>query len=289
MFFVWLTALRPKQWSKNLVIFAGLVFAQKFFDLHYLQISFLAFLAFSLCASSVYLINDVKDLEQDKRHPIKSLRPLPSGKISVPVAILLSLVLAVISLSLAFWLQRPFGLLLTIYWVMMLAYSFKLKHIVIVDILVISTGFIIRAISGAVVLDVMISRWLISCAIFLSLFLILAKRRHEIVVLGLTAADHRAILMEYGDRLLDQMIAVVTACTIISYVLYTVDPETVAKFGTHNLILTVPFVLYGIFRYLYLVYQRNLGGRPEAILLSDRPLLFSIFLWVVVSMVIVYS
>jgi 4-hydroxybenzoate polyprenyltransferase len=281
-------AMRPKQWSKNLVIFAGLIFAQKFFQFDSLRISLLAFVAFCLNSSAVYLINDVKDLEQDKIHPTKKNRPLPSGLLTPAQAVIASIVLSAISLTLAFFLNAHFGFLLAAYWLMMMTYSFKLKHVVIVDILVISAGFIIRALSGAIVLDVMISRWLIACAIFLSLFLILAKRRNETIELGEAASEHRAILEEYGQRFLDQMIAVVTACTIFSYVLYTADPETVAKFQTHNLILTVPFVIYGIFRYLYLVYQRNLGGRPEMILLSDRPLILSVVLWIVSSMIIVY-
>ena len=283
-----IAAMRPKQWTKNLVIFAGLVFSQNFFHLGFLEVSVLAFIAFCLNASSVYIINDIKDLEQDRLHPVKKFRPLPAGRISTRQAAFLSVILAVISLALAFWLNLHYGALLALYWVMMIVYSFALKHVVIVDIMIISAGFIIRAVSGAVVLDVMISRWLLACAIFLSLFLILAKRRNEIVELGANASEHRAILDEYGERFLDQMIAVVTACTVISYVLYTVDPGTVQKFHTANLILTVPFVIYGIFRYLYLVYQKNMGGRPEMILLADRPLLLSVFLWVAVSVFILY-
>ena len=283
-----IAAMRPKQWTKNLVIFAGLVFSQNFFHLGFLKVSVLAFIAFCLNASSVYIINDIKDLEQDRLHPVKKFRPLPAGRISTRQAAFLSVILAVISLALAFWLNLHYGALLALYWVMMIVYSFALKHVVIVDIMIISAGFIIRAVSGAVVLDVMISRWLLACAIFLSLFLILAKRRNEIVELGANASEHRAILDEYGERFLDQMIAVVTACTVISYVLYTLDPGTVQKFHTANLILTVPFVIYGIFRYLYLVYQKNMGGRPEMILLADRPLLLSVFLWVAVSVFILY-
>lgn len=281
-------AMRPKQWTKNLIIFAGLVFSQNFFQFTYLRTSILAFIAFCLNASAVYVINDLKDLEQDKLHPVKKLRPLPSGKIKPGQAVIFATLLSVISVVLAFSLNPKFGTLLAIYWLMMIFYTFKLKHVVIVDILIISSGFIIRAISGAVVLDVMISRWLIACTIFLSLFLILAKRRNEIIELGSDAAHHRAILQEYGQNFLDQMIAVVTACTIFSYVLYTVDPETIAKFHTHNLIFTVPFVIYGIFRYLYLVYQRNLGGRPEMLLMTDRPLILCVFLWIVAAMAIVY-
>lgn len=281
-------AMRPKQWTKNLIIFAGLVFSQNFFHPDYLRTSILAFIAFCFAASSVYLINDCWDIERDRLHPIKKLRPLPSGKIKFGSAIILSIILMVVSIALAFWLNRDYGLLLSVYWVMMMIYSFKLKDLVIVDILVISIGFIIRAVSGAVVLNVVISRWLLACAIFLSLFLILAKRRNEIVELGTEAVNHRAILEEYGERFLDQMIAVVTACTIFSYVLYTVDPGTVEKFQTNGLIYTVPFVIYGIFRYLYLVYQRNLGGRPEMVLLTDRPMLLSVLLWIASAMIIVY-
>jgi 4-hydroxybenzoate polyprenyltransferase len=283
-----IAAMRPKQWSKNLIIFAGLVFSQNFFHLDFLKTSVLAFVAFCLAASSVYMINDIKDIERDRLHPVKKLRPLPAGRISVSSVTVISLILAAISISLAFWLHRDYGMLLVLYWIMMVVYSFKLKHMVIVDIIVISSGFIIRAVSGAVVLDVVISRWLLACTIFLSLFLILAKRRIEIVEMGTEAANHRAILEEYGERFLDQMIAAVTACTIISYVLYTVDPGTVEKFQTHQLIWTVPFVVYGIFRYLYLVYQKNLGGRPEMILLNDRPILVAVALWIIVSMFIVY-
>ncbi len=280
-------AMRPRQWTKNLIIFAGLVFSKKFIEPNSLTLSALAFLAFCMNASSVYLINDIKDLEQDKLHPIKKLRPLAAGKITLLHTVVLSILLALLSLGLAFQLNFRFGLMLAGYWVMMILYSFKLKHVVIVDILIISAGFIIRALSGAVVLNVDISGWLIACAIFLSLFLILAKRRNEVFELGTSATSHRAILEEYGDRFLDQMIAIVTACTIISYVLYTVDQETVEKFGK-NLIFTAPFVIYGIFRYLYLVYQRNLGGRPEVILLTDRPLIISVVLWILTSLVIAY-
>jgi 4-hydroxybenzoate polyprenyltransferase len=281
-------AMRPKQWSKNFIIFAGLVFSQNFFHLTSLRISVLAFMAFCFNASSVYLINDLKDLEQDKLHPVKKLRPWPAGRITPVQAVIFAILLSAASIALAFSLNAKFGVLLFGYWAMMLLYTFKLKHVVIVDILIISSGFIIRAISGAVVLDVMISRWLIACTIFLSLFLILAKRRNEIIELGSEAAQHRAILQEYGVNFLDQMIAVVTACTVFSYVLYTVDPETITKFHTHGLIFTVPFVIYGIFRYLYLVYQRNLGGRPEVLLLTDRPLILCMGLWIVAAMLIVY-
>jgi 4-hydroxybenzoate polyprenyltransferase len=281
-------SMRPRQWTKNLILFAGLVFSKHFFDIAYLRVSILAFAAFCLTASSVYLLNDLRDLEQDKLHPIKKNRPLPAGRITPTQVLTFSLIFALIALPLAFLLRRSYGYLLLFYWLMMLAYSFKLKHVVIVDILIISAGFFLRALAGAIVLNVMISRWLIACAIFLSLFLILAKRRSEIIELGDAAVNHRAILQEYGERFLDQMIAVVTACTIITYVLYTLDPETIQKFQTHNLILTVPWVIYGIFRYLYLVYQHNLGGRPEIVLLTDRPLLTAIVLWITTSMVIVY-
>jgi 4-hydroxybenzoate polyprenyltransferase len=288
MFKALIVAMRPKQWTKNLIIFAGLIFSQNFFHPDFLRTSILAFIAFCMNASSVYIINDIRDIEQDKLHPVKKNRPLAAGALKPGQGVIFAVVLAVASLCLAYGLDLNYGALLSAYWVMMIVYSFKLKHMVIVDILVISAGFIIRAVSGAVVLDVDISRWLLACAIFLSLFLILAKRRDEIAELGASAGNHRAILEEYGERFLDQMIAVVTACTIISYVLYTLDPGTAEKFNTQGLVWSVPFVIYGIFRYLYLVYQKNLGGRPEMVLLTDRPLLISVFLWIVASMAIVY-
>ncbi len=283
-----IAAMRPRQWTKNLIIFAGLIFSQNIFHPSLLKTSIIAFFAFCLAASSVYIINDIKDVERDKLHPIKKNRPLAAGLITVGQAVFFALCLAVVSIGVAFLLNFNFGLLLAGYWTMMIIYTYKLKNVVIVDILVISAGFIIRAVSGAAVLDVMISRWLLACAIFLSLFLIMAKRRSEITELGINAGNHREILEEYGEKFLDQMIAVVTACTIISYVLYTVDPGTVEKFDSTGLIWTVPFVIYGIFRYLYLVYQRNLGGRPEMVLLADRPMIISVFLWILVSIYIVY-
>ena len=288
MFIDYIVALRPKQWIKNLILFAGLIFAHKFFDAFLVLRTLLAFAAFCLVSSSIYLINDIRDIESDRLHPLKKFRPLASGKIGRGAALRLAVILAVISLSFGFWLNRDFGLTVAIYFAGMLAYNFFFKHVVILDILIIAGGFILRAVAGAVVVEVNISSWLLVCTTFLALFLVISKRRHEIISLGENAAEHRKILEEYGERFLDQMIGIVTACTIMAYMLYTVDQATIDKFGTGNLILTSPFVLFGVFRYLYLVYQRNQGGHPELLLLNDFPLILTILGWIVAAFIIIY-
>ena len=284
----YIRALRPKQWSKNLLLFAGLIFAQKFFDLNLVLKAVAAFITFCFTASSIYLINDIRDIESDKLHPVKCLRPIASGKIPRNSAVRLAVILAVCSLACAFLIDRKYGALLLLYFAAMMAYNFFLKHIVIIDILIIAGGFILRAVAGAVVVEVSISSWLLVCTTFLALFMVISKRRHEIISLGDNAANHRKILEEYGEKFLDQMISIVTASTIMAYMLYTVDQTTIAKFGTHNLLLTSPLVLFGIFRYLYLVYQRNMGGHPELILLNDPPLIITIIIWIISVFIIIY-
>jgi 4-hydroxybenzoate polyprenyltransferase len=280
--------LRPRQWSKNLILFAGLIFAKKFFEPDLVLKAVSAFVDFCILASSIYIFNDLKDIESDKLHPTKKFRPIPSGKISPHRAVILGIILAVLSLLWAYYIERSYFLLCAIYFLGMLSYSFFLKHVVIIDIMIIAGGFVLRAVAGALAVGVTISSWLLVCGTFLALFLIISKRRHEVILLGEEAKSHRKILEEYGDRFLDQMIAIVTAATLISYMLYTVDPQTISKFGTHNLLLTAPFVLYGIFRYLYLVFQKNKGGHPEQVLLEDPPLIIAIALWVVTAIVIIY-
>ena len=282
-------ALRPRQWTKNIILFAGIVFGQKFFHLDLICISLAAFIDFCLLASSVYIINDIEDIETDRLHPIKKERPIASGKISIGSAWVLALILAVVSLTAAYFINHNYFILALSYFIGMIFYSHFLKHMVIIDLIIIAGGFVLRAVAGAVVVGVTISSWLLVCATFIALFLVLSKRRHEVILLGDNAKNHRKILEEYGDKFLDQMIAIVTACTLMAYMLYTVDPVTVKKFDTHNLILTSPFVLFGIFRYLYLVYQKDKGGHPEQVLLSDPPLIASIILWGMVAMLIIYS
>jgi 4-hydroxybenzoate polyprenyltransferase len=281
-------SFRPGQWTKNLLVFAALLFAVKLFDPNAAARSAAGFAVFCALSSVVYLINDVMDREGDRLHPLKRMRPIASGEVSVGVAMTAAAVTLIASLAVAFALDWRFGAISIFYVVLQTFYSTTLKHIVIVDALTLSIGFVLRAIAGAVVIDVTISHWLFVCTILGALFVALAKRRHELVLLADGAGSHRPILDEYSPYLLDQMIAVVTASTLIAYIFYTISPETEQKFGTSWLGLTIPFALYGIFRYLYLVHQREEGGSPSDLLLNDRPLLACVTLWVVAVVLIIY-
>jgi 4-hydroxybenzoate polyprenyltransferase len=281
-------ALRPRQWLKNGIIFAGLIFSQNLFDATQVLLAVGGFVLFCALSSSVYMINDLGDLERDRVHPTKRLRPLASGRLPLAAVYVAAPILAAAGLALSFVLRLEFGLLALGYFALNLAYTYWLKHIAIVDVMSIAIGFVIRAIAGAEVIAVIISPWLLICTIFLALFIALAKRRHELLVLEAGAGDHRVSLAHYSPYLLDQMIAVVTASTVISYVLYTVWPDTVAKFGTHDLVYTSPFVIFGVFRYLYLVHQRAEGGAPERIPLSDTPMLINLALWAASVVVVLY-
>jgi 4-hydroxybenzoate polyprenyltransferase len=280
--------LRPRQWVKNLFVFAGLIFAQKLFT-PAAWVALAGFAIFCGLSGAIYLFNDVADRERDRLDPRKRMRPIAAGRLPVGVAIGTGVVLVMGGLVLAALLSRAFFLTAFAYVILLIAYSAWLKHIVIVDALVVAGGFVLRAVAGAVVIDVEISGWLLICTILLALFLALGKRRYEYVALEQDAARHRPILAEYSPALLDQMIAVVTASTVTAYALYTMSPETVAKFHTHWLPATLPFVLYGIFRYLYLLYQRRLGGNPSELLLSDRALLINTICWICAVLLIIYG
>jgi len=283
-----LFSLRPAQWSKNLVVFAGLLFGRRLFDSTAVLAAVGAFTVFCVLSGVVYLVNDVADRESDRRHPLKARRPIASGALPVSAAVAAAIVLGAAGLAGAAAIGRPFATVAVAYLVLQLAYSASLKHVVIIDVLTIAVGFVLRAAGGAVAVNVEISQWLLVCTILLALFIALAKRRHEIVLLADGAPTHRPILGEYSAYLLDQMIAVVTASTLIAYVFYTISPETVGKFQTRWLGLTIPFPLYGIFRYLYLVHQRDGGGSPADLLLADRPLLVCVALWALAVALIIY-
>jgi 4-hydroxybenzoate polyprenyltransferase len=270
-------SLRPAQWSKNLLVFAGLLFGRRLFDPAAVLDATLAFAVFCVLSGVVYLVNDLADRDADRRHPLKAQRPIASGALPVPVAIGVALGLAVCGLAVAYFVGPAFAGVAAAYLALQILYSFPLKHV-----------FVLRAVAGAVAVHVDISHWLLVCTILLALFIALAKRRHEIVLLSAGAASHRPILGEYSPYLLDQMIGVVTASTLISYIFYTISPETQAKFGTAWLGLTIPFPLYGIFRYLYLVHQREGGGSPADLLLTDRPLLACVALWALTVALIIY-
>lgn len=282
-------SLRPKQWTKNLLLFSGLLFSQNLLETTFFIKVTLGFILFSILSGGVYLINDIVDLKQDRLHPLKSQRPLASGRLPVPWAIVTALILLSIGLSLSFHLQTEFGWVALIYLLLTMGYTLIFKHVIILDVLIIAVGFVLRAIAGAVVIDVSISSWLLICTTFLALFLALTKRRHELVLLQENAVNHRKILNEYSTYLLDQMISVVTASTVMAYALYTTSSETVEKFGTRKLIWTLPFVIFGIFRYLYLVHKKNMGGSPEHILIKDRSLAVNIFLYVLTVVFILYG
>jgi 4-hydroxybenzoate polyprenyltransferase len=279
-------SLRPQQWIKNLFIFAPIIFSRHFLERPLVLKTAAAFAAFCLVSSAHYIFNDIRDLEEDRRHPIKSKRPLAAGRLKKGPAVAAMLLLAVAGLGGAAALSMPFFYISVGYLVLQALYSIKLKHVVILDIFVVAAGFVIRVVAGGLVIGVSISSWLLICTMLLALFLAMSKRRHELVLLEGEAENHRPILKEYTTYLLDQMISVVTASTLVAYCLYTISEDTVARFGTKNLILTVPFVLYGIFRYLYLIHQKEEGGSPEHLILKDKPLLIDIFLWVASALLI---
>ncbi|OGL08954.1 MAG: phosphoribose diphosphate--decaprenyl-phosphate phosphoribosyltransferase [Candidatus Rokubacteria bacterium RIFCSPLOWO2_12_FULL_71_22] len=281
-------SLRPRQWLKNLFVFAGLIFAQKLFT-PAAWIALAAFALFCALSGAVYLLNDVADRDRDRLDPRKRARPIAAGRLGVGVALAAAAVLVAGSLVAAAFLSRAFLATAVAYLVLLTAYSVWLKHLVIVDVIVVACGFVLRAVAGAVVIRVEMSGWLLICTILLALFLALGKRRFEYLSLGGDAVAHRPILAEYSPALLDQMIAVVTASTVTAYALYTMSPETVAKFHTQLLPATIPFVLYGVFRYLYLLYRRQLGGNPSELLLGDRALLLNALCWMLAVLLIIYG
>ena len=273
-------SLRPQQWIKNGFVFVPLIFSLKAFEVSSVLIAVLVFIGFCMAASSIYLINDLHDFEADRRHPKKRNRPIAAGLLPKRVARVAAILLVVVALLAGLWISKLFLIVIIIYLIVQLLYTYSFKNIVILDIFCIATGFFLRVIAGAVAIQVEISHWLIICTILISIFLSLAKRRHEAVILGHEeSSHHRKVLSEYSPYLLDQMIAVVTSATLLSYMLYCISPNTMRIFNTDKMIYTFPFVLYGIFRYLYLIHKKEEGGAPEKILITDIPTLLSVLLW----------
>ncbi|HEX7076891.1 MAG TPA: decaprenyl-phosphate phosphoribosyltransferase [Candidatus Eisenbacteria bacterium] len=287
-------SMRIYQWTKNLVLFAGLVFTLKVLDPAFAIPTIAGFLVFSLAVSGVYLWNDVIDVERDRLHPQKRERPVASGRLPAPTAALAGAILLAAGLGGCFALGPRFGIAAVAYVALTLAYSAFVKNVVLLDVVFIAAGFVIRAAAGVQLLRdragsaaaIELSPWLLVCAFFLALFLAIGKRRHELSVLEAEAARHRAALGNYTMRLLDQLVAVVTGATVIAYAVYTIAPETLAKFHGRPLYLTIPFVLYGIFRYLYLMYAEEKGGNPSEHLLTDRATLINVLLWCAAVLVI---
>jgi 4-hydroxybenzoate polyprenyltransferase len=281
-------AMRPRQWTKNLFVFAGIVFGQRLYDRGALIWSIGAFCIFCFLSSAVYLINDVLDAEKDRQHPTKRARPIASGRLPAAVALVAGIVFALGSVRLSSAVNPDFTAFAVSYLVLNLLYSLFLKKIVIVDALMVALFFVLRAAAGAAAINVEISHWLLICTLLLALFISLSKRRHEIVLLESNASAHRTSLTHYSAYLLDQMIGVVTASTLMAYVLYTVDERTIAVFGSERLLYTVPFVIFGIFRYLYLIHQKGEGGNPDRIVLSDRPFFANMLLWIAAVALAIY-
>lgn len=285
---------RPWQWSKNGIIFAGLVFSLNLLDGSYLLRSVQAFAVFCLASSAIYILNDLFDIERDRLHPKKKTRPLASGRVSRGQGMVLCLILAAASVLLGMSLGKPFLLVLWVFLAVNAAYSVHLRNLVILDVLLIAVSFVVRAIAGVIALRPLnpgleLSPWLLVCTLFLALFLALGKRRHELALLEEGAAGHRASLGEYSREFLDQLMAIVTASTLIAYAIYTIAPGTLSKFHSPSLVFTIPFVVYGVFRYLFLVEARNQGGNPSRILYRDVPLLLNIVGWLVAVVVILYA
>ena len=283
------TSLRPEQWTKNLLLFAGLLFGGRLLELDAVITAMAGFAIFSALSGATYLLNDIWDREADRRHPLKQTRPIASGQLDISTGAWSAAILIAGAIGTAWLLSPRLAGIAAAYVGLLFFYSTTLKHVVIVDVLAIAGGFVLRAVAGAIAVDVPIGSWLLVCTTLLALFLALSKRRHELVLLGEDASRHRPSLEHYSPYLLDQMIAVVTASTLIAYTVFTTSPDTAQRLGTSRLVFTVPFVLYGIFRYLYLVHQRLGGGSPAEMLLTDRPLLLCVALWAWAVMLLMYS
>jgi len=280
--------LRPQQWVKNLLVLTPLLFSQNLFAPVAVGRTLATFIFFCFISSSVYLLNDIKDREQDRLHPQKRHRPIAAGELSLMVAQVVMVVLLFLALAGGALISQTLALVLSVYWLINLLYSAWLKNEVILDVFAIASGFVLRVVGGGIAVHVVASHWLFLCTSLLALFLGFSKRRQELVLLGEEAAGHRHVLGEYSIPFLDMMIGIVTASTVMSYALYTVSEETVRRFQTHALLLTLPFVLYGIFRYLYLIYHKDQGGDPAQDLLTDRYIMIDIFLWAILTGIIIY-
>lgn len=278
-------SFRPKQWVKNFFVFAAILFSRNFFNYSLLLRVTYIFLIFCALSSSVYLINDVVDIEKDRKHPKKKFRPIAAGKVPVWLAVTIAVIFSIVSLILSFELNFYTGIVSIVYFLQSVAYSFYFKNVVIIDVMVVAVGYVLRAVAGATAIEVGVSVWLLISITLLSLFLPLCKRRHEVSLVSGNAT--RKVLQEYTVEFLDQLISIVTASTIVVYSLYTFMSNT--RPAAHRyLMLTIPFVMYGIFRYLFLVYTRDLGGEPEEIVLKDRPLIINILLWIITAGVVLY-
>lgn len=284
-----LKAMRPRQWGKNIFIFVALVFSKNVFNVEMFLTALSAFFIFCFLSGGIYIFNDIIDKEKDRLHPLKSKRPIASGELSENNAYIFMFFLIIISILASFFININFAYISILYILIQVFYSISLKNVVILDIFCVSSGFFLRVIAGALAIIVPVSSWLLICTFFVSVFITLAKRRHEILILEETAGEHRKVLRDYNTLLLDQMISVVTSSTVVSYAVYTLSEETIAKMHTTNLKYTIPFLLFGIYRYLYIVYLKKEGGSPESIFFKDLPFQINMILYVVSVILILYT
>jgi 4-hydroxybenzoate polyprenyltransferase len=282
--------MRPTQWIKNGFVFMPIIFSSKFTVVDDVGKVIVLFAAFCLASSATYILNDYADMEQDRAHPLKKLRPLARGDVAPRAALSFMAVLVIVPFIMLYAVGAPrLCLLLTAaYLCLHLAYSFKLKNIVILDVLTIATGFLLRVLAGAAVIAVTVSSWLILCTFSLAIFLALGKRRHEVVILNSRAINHRPVLQDYSVSLLDQLLQIVTTSTFIFYCLYSVRGNPAIGIEPERMMFTIPLVAYGIFRYMYLIYHREDGGSPTALLLTDPPLLICNILWLATCVAVIY-
>ena len=280
--------LRPQEWTKNLLVFTGLIFSRSLTDPHNIWSSFLGFAIFCCASSGVYLFNDLCDIKEDREHPVKKSRPLASGVLNVSLARFVMVLLFAIATFGALRLNHGFALIIGIYLITCLAYSLKLKDIVILDVILIASGFVLRAISGAVIIGVEVSEWLVLCTSMVALLIGFGKRRHELVLLEESAENHRRSLSDYSVKFLDSIMNICAGAAVLTYALYTRADETVQRVGSRAMLLTIPFVVYGIFRYLFLIHERKAGGDPVQLLFRDRPTLLNLLLWILTAGLVIY-
>lgn len=280
--------MRPKEWVKNLLVFTGVIFSGSLTNSHNLWTSVLGFIIFCSASSCIYILNDLCDLKADREHPLKTKRPLAAGTVNINVARLTALVLFSGSLLGALALSYPFALIIIVYLSICISYSLKLKEIVILDVILISTGFVLRAISGAVLIGVEVSEWLVLCTSMVALLVGFGKRRHELALLSESASNHRKSLSEYTIGFLDMTMGICGGAAVITYALYTTSNETVSRVGSHGMLVTIPFVVYGVFRYLFLIHVHAAGGDPVKLLFGDRPTQINLFLWILSAGLVIY-
>ena len=283
-----LVEMRPQEWTKNLLVFSGVIFSKSLTDVNSIWISVLGFAVFCAASSGVYLFNDLCDLKADREHPVKRNRPIASGVLDINFACVAMVALFAVAVAGALALGQGFALIIGVYLVTCLAYSLRLKDIVILDVILIASGFVLRAVSGAVLIGVAASEWLLLCTSMVALLIGFGKRRHELVLLEGTAGNHRRSLSDYSLEFLDSIMAICAGSALITYALYTRADETIARVGSRGMLITIPFVVYGIFRYLFLIHKRKAGGDPVQILLRDRPTLLNLALWIITAGLVIY-